>query len=175
MMRCLRHLMLVSALALGGGGLWPAVQGAGFVAAARAQEAQPMVLPVDPAPLRVEAASGEVSFSIEVADDDRERSAGLMFRTEMKDDHGMLFVFERTRRLSFWMKNTPMPLDLMFIGSDGRIVGILNGEPYSLAPIGPGAPAQFVLELKAGTADKAGIADGDLVRHPRIDHMAGAN
>ncbi len=172
MMRCLRHLMLVSALALGGGGLWPAVQGAGLVAAARAQEAQPMVLPVDPAPLRVEAASGEVSFSIEVADDDRERSAGLMFRTEMKDDHGMLFVFERTRRLSFWMKNTPMPLDLVFIDARGRIVAVLAGEPFSVAPIAPEAPARFVLELKAGTAEKTGIAGGDRVRHPRIDAAA---
>lgn len=134
-----------------------------------------MILPVDLAALIIETSAGEQRFSIEIADDDYQRSAGLMFRTRMDDDHGMLFVFDKERRLTFWMKNTPMPLDLIFIGSDGRIVGILNGEPYSLAPIGPKAPAQFVLELKAGTADKAGIADGDLVRHPRIDQVAGAN
>jgi len=139
-----------------------------------AQEGQPMILPVDPAPLTVRTAGGERRFSIEVADDDRERSAGLMFRTEMGDDHGMLFVFEQTRRLAFWMKNTPMPLDLVFIGADGRVVDVLPGEPYSVAPISPEAPARFVLELKAGTAEKTGIAGGDLVRHPRIDRIAGA-
>ena len=139
-----------------------------------AQQGEPMILPVDPAPLTIETAGGERRFSIEIADDDRERSAGLMFRTEMRDDHGMLFVFEQTRRLAFWMKNTPMPLDLVFIGADGRIVAILKGEPFSIAPIAPEAPARFVLELKAGTAEKTGIADGDRVRHPRIDRVAGA-
>lgn len=141
---------------------------------ASAQEGQPMILPVDPAPLMVETAGGARPFTVEVADDDRERSAGLMFRTEMDDDHGMLFVFEQTRRLAFWMKNTPMPLDLVFIGADGRVVAVLAGEPFSVAPIAPEAPARFVLELKAGTAEKTGIAGGDRVRHPRIDRIAGA-
>lgn len=132
-----------------------------------------MILPVDPAALIIETSAGDQQFSIEIADDGSQRSAGLMFRTRMNDNHGMLFVFEAEGHLTFWMKNTPMPLDLIFIGSDGRIVGILNGEPYSLAPITPGVPAQFVLELKAGTADKTGIADGDRVRHPRIDQVTG--
>lgn len=145
------------------------------VAAFAANESdKAMILPVDSAELIIEAGSGELRFSIEIADDARERSAGLMFRTRMNDDHGMLFVYENSRPLSFWMKNTPMPLDLVFIGADGRIVDILKGEPYSLAPITATAPAQFVLELKAGTAEKAGIADGDRVRHPRIDQVAGA-
>ena len=139
-----------------------------------AAAAEPMILPVDPAPLTVETEGGERSFSIEVADDDRERSAGLMFRTGMDDAHGMLFVFEQTRRLSFWMKNTPMPLDLLFIAEDGAVVDVLSGEPFSVAPIGPEAPARFVLELKAGTAEKAGIARGDRVSHPRIDEAARA-
>ena len=141
---------------------------------ADSKSSKAMILPVDPAALIVETAAGEQRFTIEIAADDRQRAAGLMFRTEMDDDHGMLFVFERSRYLSFWMQNTPMPLDLVFIGADGRIVGILNGEPYSIAPIGPGVPAQFVLELKAGTAEKVGIANGDYVRHPRIDQVAGA-
>lgn len=141
---------------------------------AAGKSGEAMILPVDPAALIVETAAGEQRFTIEIAADDRQRAAGLMFRTEMDDDHGMLFVFEKSRHLSFWMQNTPMPLDLVFIGADGRIVGILNGEPYSIAPIGPGVPAQFVLELKAGTAEKVGIANGDYVRHPRIDQVAGA-
>src|SRR5690606_28093278 len=74
-----------------------------------ALEGAPMILPVDPAPLTVETKDGERRFTVEIAADDSERSAGLMFRTEMDDVHGMLFVFERARRLSFWMKNTPMP------------------------------------------------------------------
>ena len=142
---------------------------------AAAFEAAPLILPVDPAPLTVGTQGGERSFTVEVADDDRERSAGLMFRTEMDDDHGMLFVFEHTRRLSFWMKNTPMPLDLVFIDEEGAILDVLPGEPFSLAPIGPPTPARFVLELKAGTAEKAGIARGDRVSHPRIDGVSRAN
>ena len=167
MVRTLGIAALALALAFTTGFLSPA---SAFVVT---QEAEPMILPVDPAPLRVETDEGEPRFSIEIADDNVERSAGLMFRTAMDDDHGMLFVFERTRHLSFWMKNTPMPLDLVFIGEDGRIVDILPGEPFSLAPIAPEAPARFVLELKAGTAEKTGIANGDRVRHPRIDEVAG--
>ncbi|TIY02678.1 MAG: DUF192 domain-containing protein, partial [Mesorhizobium sp.] len=97
-----------------------------------------------------------------------EREAGLMFREEMADDHGMLFVFEGPRDVSFWMKNTPMPLDLIFVGQDGRIRAIKQGEPQSEAMISPGEPVRFVLELKAGTAARSGIADGDLLRHPAI-------
>ena len=140
---------------------------------ARSQQGQPMILPVDPAPLTVETATGTHGFTIEVADTPAARSAGLMFRTDMDDDHGMLFVFERTQRLSFWMKDTPMPLDLVFIGEDGRVVAIRWGEPFSLASIAPLTPSRFVLELKAGTAQKAGIREGDRVRHPRIDEVAG--
>ena len=140
--------------------------------AAATGQGQPMVLPVDPSPLVAETLRGVARFTVEVADDDSERSAGLMFRTEMDDAHGMLFVFEQTRRVAFWMKNTPMPLDLVFIDEDGRVAAIMQGEPFSTAPIAPAAPVRFVLELKAGTAQKAGIADGDRIRHPQIDRVA---
>jgi uncharacterized membrane protein (UPF0127 family) len=135
---------------------------------------QAMRLPVDPTPLIAETAGGKRSFTIEIADDQSERSAGLMFRESMDEDHGMLFVFPETRDLAFWMKNTPMPLDLIFIAEDGRIRGILPGEPFSEAQISPGAPARFVLELKRGTAEKAGIKDGDRIRHPAIDDASGS-
>jgi uncharacterized protein len=148
-----------------------------FVAATVAGSAQehPMLLPVDPAPLLVETATGEQRFSIEIADDGIERARGLMFRRTMPDYRGMLFIFEQTQRVSFWMKNTPMPLDLLFIGEDGVVKAILQGIPYSEAPIGPATPVRFDLELTAGTAQKAGIAEGDRMRHPRIDEIAGAN
>ncbi|WP_421913267.1 DUF192 domain-containing protein [Mesorhizobium sp.] len=134
-----------------------------------------MILPVDPAPLVVMTKAGERSFSIEVADTEAEREAGLMFRTDMADDHGMLFVFDASREVNFWMKNTPMPLDLVFVGEDGRIRAIKRGEPQSEAIISPGTPVRFVLELKAGTAAKDGIADGDLLRHPKIGANAGSH
>lgn len=133
---------------------------------------QPMLLPVDDTPLTVVTKSGERGFSIEIADDAAKRSAGLMHRQTMPDDRGMLFIFEETRPLTFWMKNTPMPLDLVFIAEDGRIVSILPGEPYSMAIIASGASARYVLELKAGTAEREGIAEGDLVSHPRMKGSA---
>lgn len=132
-----------------------------------------MVLPVDPAPLIAQTSSGDRAITIEVADEEHERSAGLMFRENMADDHGMLFVFQQTRDVGFWMRNTPMPLDLVFIGEDGTVRGIEPGEPFSDASISPGMPVRFVLELKAGIAQKAGIAAGDRIRHPQIDAVAG--
>ena len=130
---------------------------------------QAMLLPVDPTPLVAVTSSGERAFNIEVADEPSERSAGLMFRETMDDDHGMLFVFQQSRPVGFWMKNTPMPLDLLFIDSGGTVRDILPGEPFSETPIGPVVPVRFVLELKRGTAEKAGIHSGDQLRHPAIN------
>jgi uncharacterized membrane protein (UPF0127 family) len=145
-----------------------------YLGMAQSPPDQAMRLPVDPAPLIVETAAGERSFTIEIADDASERTNGLMFRESMDDDHGMLFVFPDTKEAGFWMKNTPMPLDLVFIGEDGKIRAILPGEPFSEALISPGLPVRFVLELKRGTAEKAGIKDGDLMRHPAIGAVSGS-
>ncbi len=134
-----------------------------------------MELPVDAAPLTFEADGETVAFEVEIADTPENRARGLMFRTDLPEDRGMLFVFEQTRQVSFWMQNTPLPLDLVFIGEDGVVKAIMQGIPFSEAPIGPAEPVRFVLELKAGTAQKAGIAVGDRLRHPRIDEAAGAN
>ena len=135
-------------------------------------DGQAMMLPVDPTPLVVMTGSGKHSFSIEIADTSEEREAGLMFREDMADDHGMLFVFEESGGVNFWMKNTPMPLDLVFVGQDGKIKAIKRGEPEAI--ISPGQPVSFVLELKAGTAAKDGLKDGDLLRHPAIAKASGA-
>mgnify|MGYP001212030025 CR=1 FL=1 len=172
MARIVRIIVLAVSLAVTG------IAAAGFDGAAAqavaADQGQPMILPVHPEPLVAETVMGERRFTVEIADDEGERSAGLMFRTEMNDDHGMLFVFETTRRVAFWMKNTPMPLDLLFIGEDGRVVAILQGEPFSTAPIAPNGDVRFVLELKAGTAQNAGISVGDRLHHPEIDGIADA-
>jgi uncharacterized protein len=162
---------------------WPAA-GALVVAAAvvlyvglkspSSADSRAMILPVDPDPLIVETAHGERSFTIEIADDASERERGLMFRENMDDNHGMLFVFEDQRDVGFWMKNTPMPLDLLFIAQDGTIKAIMPGVSLSEAVISPGVPVRFVLELKAGIAAKEGIADGDKARHRAINQAPGA-
>lgn len=136
-------------------------------------DSRAMALPVDPVPLVAETARGESRFSIEVADDSNERSMGLMFREDLPSDRGMLFVFETTRTVGFWMKNTPLPLDLIFIGEDGKVKAVRRGEPQSEAVIASDAPVRFVLELNAGTAAAKGIADGDLIKHPQIDAVDG--
>lgn len=130
---------------------------------------EPLLLPVDPVPLVIETQDGPVEFSIEIADDPDERERGLMFRQQLDANHGMLFVFDRTGRQSFWMRNTPVPLDLLFISENGRIVAIQPGEPFSLAPISPLNPVRFVLELHRGTAIDKGIAVGLRVRHPALN------
>jgi len=150
------------------GALCAAIIFAAYFSALKPGVADAMLLPIDRTPLVVSTGSGDRSFSIEIADTSAEREAGLMFRQTMADDHGMLFVFERTGEVDFWMKNTPMALDLVFVGEDGRVKAVMRGEPESEAIISPGQPVRFVLELKAGTAARDGIKEGDLLRHPAI-------
>ncbi|WP_343224041.1 DUF192 domain-containing protein [Nitratireductor kimnyeongensis] len=132
-----------------------------------------MRLPVDPDPLVVLTSAGEVAFNIEIADEPAERQRGLMFRQSMPVDRGMLFVFPEESRQGFWMQNTPLSLDLLFISADGEVRAIAPGTPFSTASISPNVESQFVLELLAGTAQKMGIEVGDRLRHPRIE-TAGA-
>lgn len=141
-----------------------------FATAAGARaDGWPMMLPTNASPLTIETQDGTKDFSIEVADDPDERRRGLMFRQSMGNGHGMLFVFPESRRLGFWMKNTPMPLDLLFIAGDGEVRAIEHGAPFSTASISPDVESRFVLELKAGTAQKAEIEVGDSFFHPLID------
>lgn len=153
-----------------------AIAGVDHQSAARAQSiGLPMILPVDEHRLVIDAGQGTThDFSIEIADNESERSRGLMFRERMDDDHGMLFIYDQPRRPGFWMKNTPMPLDLMFIDDEGVIRSIMPGEPFSTAAIAPDVIVRFVLEVKRGTAQKAGITEGDRVSHPRIDAVSAA-
>ncbi|TPN88364.1 DUF192 domain-containing protein [Mesorhizobium sp. CU2] len=157
------------------GALCVAIVFAAYFSGLRPSAADAMLLPVDPARLVVATGSGERSFSIEIADTSAEREAGLMFRQSMADDHGMLFVFDKADQVAFWMKNTPMPLDIVFIGADGRINAIRRGEPESEAIIAPGTIVKYVLELKAGIAAKDGIEEGDQLRHPAIVAASGSN
>ena len=111
--------------------------------------------------------SGVRVFAVELAVTDEERAKGLMYRKELPDGRGMLFDFQREQPVSMWMKNTFIPLDMIFIARDGRIVRIAeNTEVRSERIISSGAPVIAVLEVIAGTARKYGIAPGDRVAHP---------
>jgi hypothetical protein len=115
----------------------------------------------------IETSRGPVTFFAEIADDDPERTRGLMFRREMAREHGMLFEFDSPEPLSFWMRNTHLSLDLIFIGPDGRVLNIAErATPYSDAPIPSTGPASGVLEINAGLSRELGVAPGDRVRHP---------
>ena len=117
-------------------------------------------------PLAVTTVDGEVhDFTVEVAQTPREQAQGLMFRTEMAPDEGMLFPRDPPRVASFWMKNTVLPLDIIFIGPDKRVINVAsNTVPYSEDPVISEGPAAAVLELNAGRAAELGIGPGALVR-----------
>jgi len=118
-------------------------------------------------PLEIITASGPHRFSVEVMRTEPQRQRGLMFRRSMPQDQGMLFTFETERPVAMWMKNTYLPLDMIFIARTGRVVGLVeNTEPLSERIIPSGAPAFGVLEVNAGVAAKLGLKIGDLVRHP---------
>ncbi|HYF23714.1 MAG TPA: DUF192 domain-containing protein [Caulobacteraceae bacterium] len=117
--------------------------------------------------LEVVTDQGVRAFEVEIADDEEERRQGLMHRTDLPADRGMLFQFPDVRERSFWMQNTPLPLDIIYIGADGRIVSIArNTVPYSEAPVPSYGGAKGVLEINGGLSDRLGIEEGDQVRHP---------
>jgi uncharacterized membrane protein (UPF0127 family) len=130
--------------------------------------AQAPLLPQSP--LRIVTAEGAYDFVVELADDSETRNQGLMYRGELADDTGMLFDFERERRVSMWMKNTLISLDMLFIKANGRIAHIAkNTETESLKSIPSGVPVLAVLEVNAGTADRLRILPGDRIEHPLFD------
>ena len=105
-------------------------------------------------------------FTVEVATTDAQQRRGLMYRTQLALDAGMLFDYVKPRHISMWMKNTLISLDMIFISNDGRIVSIAeHTEPFSLAVINSGGLAQAVLEVNAGTAARLGLKAGDWVEH----------
>src|ERR1700722_1504849 len=118
-------------------------------------------------PLEIATKSGVKVFSVEMATTEEEKTTGLMYRKELADGKGMLFDFTPEQEVSMWMKNTYIPLDMIFIRADGRILRIAEStEPLSTRIIPSGGLAKGVLEVIAGTAQKYGIAPGDRVAHP---------
>jgi hypothetical protein len=117
--------------------------------------------------LEIATKSGVKAFSVEMATTEEEKTTGLMYRKSLPDGQGMLFDFTPEQQVSMWMKNTYIPLDMIFIRADGRILRIAeNTEPLSTKIIPSGGLAKGVLEVIGGTAKKYGIAPGDRVAHP---------
>lgn len=103
-------------------------------------------------------------IDIEVADDDAERAQGLMNRPWMEESQGMLFIMEREERQSFWMRNTIIPLDIIYVSADKRIVSIAKDtQPFSEKGIPSAGPAKYVVEVIAGFSDKYGLKPGDRI------------
>jgi len=104
-------------------------------------------------------------IDVEIANTSKERNQGLMYRDEMPDSIGMLFIFDNSRVRSFWMKNTPVALDILFVNEEKEIVRIYpNTQPYSEDPLNSERPTQYVIEVKAGYCDKYQILEGHRVK-----------
>lgn len=120
---------------------------------------------VDGPTLTVKTNNDSYTFDIEIADTPEERSKGLMYRESMKDNHGMLFIFDEEQELNFWMKNTLIPLDMIFFDHDYKIVHIQHdARPCKTDPcevFSSLKPAKYVLEVKGGTAERLGITPGN--------------
>jgi uncharacterized membrane protein (UPF0127 family) len=107
----------------------------------------------------------EVGFEVEIADTPARRERGLQYRRELEATRGMIFLFPREEPLSFWMKNTPLALDMIFINAERRIVGIVeNAIPFSLESRSVSGRSQYVLEINGGLSRRHGFKPGDRVR-----------
>ena len=136
--------------------------------AASCSMAQPATAPAPAAqtqPLDIVTAKGVVHFNVEVVDNDATRERGLMYRTSLAPKAGMLFDFKESREVAFWMKNTFIPLDMLFIDEHGVIQNIARqATPHDETPIPSAGPVLGVLEINGGAADALGIHAGDQVR-----------
>jgi len=150
MTRLLRAFVLVLLLAV------PAAGGFGQ---------EPVQFPVSK--LTIETATGSHPFAVEVATDSTQHARGLMYRRDLAPDRGMIFLYEKDQEVLMWMKNTYIPLDMMFIDHAGRIVGIAaNTTPLSTDIIPSNAPVKAVLEVAGGTAARLKIETGSRVVYP---------
>ncbi|MGB7948302.1 MAG: DUF192 domain-containing protein [Candidatus Binatia bacterium] len=107
----------------------------------------------------------QLTFQVEVADTPAKRELGLQYRRDLAPDRGMIFLFPTESEHAFWMKNTPIPLDMIFINSAGQIVGVVEqAVPFSTDSRSVSGASQFVLEINGGLAKRHGIKVGDTVR-----------
>ncbi len=126
------------------------------------------------ATLVLRTAKGDFPFTVEIADTDATRARGLMFRTELAPDAGMLFDYHREQLTAFWMQNTLIPLDMIFISADGVVKTIhINARPMDTTSIPSEVPVRFVLEMPGGRSEEIGLAVGDRVEHTRMERPGG--
>ncbi|HTQ13994.1 MAG TPA: DUF192 domain-containing protein [Rhizomicrobium sp.] len=134
-------------------------------------ETSPIGLPMET--ISIDTEKGPQSFQVEIAADDKSRENGLMYRKAMEPDHGMLFDFHQDVGVAFWMKNTILPLDMIFIRGDGTISSIApNATPFSTQEIPSAEPVRAVLELNGGRAEALGIVPGDIVHAREFGNAA---
>ena len=112
---------------------------------------------------------GRVVYTVEVARTEKERARGLMGRASLAEERGMIFIFPHEEVQSFWMKDTQLPLDMIFISSDLKVVGVIeNARPFDTSPHYVPRPSLYVLEVNGGQAEKWGIAEGSLATFRNI-------
>ncbi|MDB5331537.1 MAG: hypothetical protein JWP03_2688 [Phycisphaerales bacterium] len=131
-----------------------------FALATTGCEESPAGLPV------VKMQIGKQNYHIEVAATQSQQETGLMKRDSMPDDHGMIFIFGEEKVLEFWMKNTRIPLDIIFLDARGRVVSIRQMEPYDERHTSSGFPAKYAIELNRGAAADSGVKVGDRLTIP---------
>lgn len=136
---------------------------------------EPMRIPVHPIPLEIHTKHGTVSYKVEIAFTPSQAAAGLMYRTDFPHDRAMLFKQQKSyqsraeQEFFMWMANTPLPLDMIFLNSEGIIVSIIeNTSPFSTKTISSGVPAAFALEINAGEVAEKQIQKGQRVIHPVV-------
>ncbi len=114
-------------------------------------------------------AGGDVPVAVEVAATPAQQQVGLMYRRELGASAGMLFLFEKSSEHAFWMKNTVLPLDMIFLGDDRKVVGIVqDAVPFTTTSRSIGLPSRYVLEVNAGFTAKHGVKAGDATTFENI-------
>jgi uncharacterized membrane protein (UPF0127 family) len=142
---------------------------AGFVATVLFVSAGAAHADCDPAHIELRTAQGQPVYTVEIADTPRTQARGLMFRRTLDADAGMLFIYQTPRRAVFWMKNTLIPLDMVFINAQGRVEYVArNARPLDESRIDGGDGIKMILEINGGLAEPAGITAGSIVRHPAL-------
>lgn len=149
-------------------GLIAALLGVATLSACQTESAAKSEVGLPTVPVRIASSTGTHRFKAEVARSSQEQARGLMFRASLAPDEAMIFPMDPPRRASFWMKNTPIPLDIIFIRADGTIESIAaETVPYSLDQVPSTEPVAAVLEIAGGRAAELGISEGDSVSWPR--------
>jgi uncharacterized protein len=131
--------------------------------------AMPLAACSDEGKLVLHTETGDYTFNVDVVDTPESRAKGLMFVQELADDAGMLFDFKEEREVSFWMRNTFIPLDMIFVGADGLVKTIhVNARPQDPTSIPSEVPVRFVLEIPGGRSEEIGLEPGDKMDHPLV-------